>query len=221
MLKYISFFVFSFLFISLFGQYKIAVKEKSVQFNDGNFNAFSVEVFELSSKEVEKLWKKEMKDMKANVSTKKNEMKGDDARVKSMGENTFDIYAKTKQQDNGVEIAIAFDLGGAFLSSSQHADKAKEMRRRVYSFAVSATKQGIRGILKQEQKKQAELEKQQADLVKEKEKLEKNIEDWKKSIEKAKNDIQTNLKNQDKKKVEVEEQKKVVQGVEQKEKAVK
>ena len=51
--------------------------------------------------------------------------------------------------------------------------------------------------------------------------LEKNIEDWKKSIEKAKNDIQTNLKNQDKKKVEVEEQKKVVQGVEQKEKAVK
>ena len=206
---------------SFFTQYKIAVSEKSVKFNDGNFNAFSVTVYELTVKEVEKLWKKQMKDMKANVSSKKNEMKGDDAKVKSMGENTFDIYSLASEVEGGVEISIAFDLGGAFLSSSDHPDKAKYMKSTVYDFAVSSTKEGIRGILKKEEKIQADLEKQHADLVKQKEKLEKDIDNWEKAIEKAKNDIKDNLQNQEDKKEQIEKQKKVVQGVKEKEKAVK
>ena len=209
-------FLFSFFFTlstSVICQYKIAVSEKSVKFNDGNYNAFSATIYELPVKDVEKLWKKQMKDMKANVSSKKNEMKGDDARVKSMGENTFDIYSTVSEVENGAEISIAFDLGGAFLSSSEHGEKAKYMKSIVYDFAVSSTKEGIRGILKKEEKTQSELEKQHSDLVKQKDKLENDIKDWEKSIEKAKNDIKDNLANQEDKKAEIELQKKVVQGV--------
>ena len=213
---------FSVLFsISFTAQYKVLVSEKSVHFNDGDYNSFSTTIYELPIKEVEKLWKKEMKDMKANVSTKKSEMKGDDARLKSMGENTFDIYSKAHETDKGVEISIAFDLGGAFLSSSQHSEQAKEMKKIIYEFSVNGTKEGIRGILKEELKIQVDLEKQQQDLVKQKEKLENNIENWKKNIEKAKDDIQNNLKNQDDKKKAIDDQGKVVDAVKEKEKSVK
>mgnify|MGYP006100696939 CR=1 FL=1 len=214
--------LFSFLFYTSFSaQYKVVLAEKSVKFNDGDFNSFSVTIYELPLKGVEKLWKKVMKDMKANVSSKKNEMKGDDAHVKSMGENTFDIYSKALKNDKGVEMSIAFDLGGAFLSSSQHSEKAKEMKKIIYDFAVNATKEGIRGILKEEEKKQSDLEKQQADLIKQKEKLENDIANWKKDIENAKNNIQNNLKNQEEKKKAIDEQKKVVDVVKEKEKSVK
>ena len=91
-----SILIFSFTFIisiTSYSQYKISVSEKSVNFESGNHNAYTVTVYECSSKDVEKHWKKEMKDMKANVSSKKNEMKGDDAKIKDMGENTFDMYS--------------------------------------------------------------------------------------------------------------------------------
>ena len=42
-----------------------------------------------------------------------------------MGENTFDVYAQVKQHDQGIELVVAVDLGGAFLSSGQHNEKAK------------------------------------------------------------------------------------------------
>jgi molecular chaperone DnaK (HSP70) len=207
--------------MSSFTQYKIGVSEKSVGYESGNHNAFTVVVYECSVKDIEKHWKKEMKDMKANVSSKKNEMKGDDARVKDMGENTFDIYAITKETDNGIELSVAYDLGGAFLSSSQHSDQSKVIKEIMYNFAVKSTKEGIRGILKKEEGVQQHLEKEHENLVKSKEKLEKDIENWEKDIEKAKKDIEQNKKDQESKNKEIDDQKKVVEEVKSKEKAVK
>ena len=214
-------FSFTFSFSTTFSQYKISVSEKSVGFESGNHNAFTVIVYECSSKDVEKHWKKEMKDMKANVSSKKNEMKGDDAKIKDMGENTFDIYAITNETDKGIELSVAYDLGGAFLSSGQHAEQSKIIKDLMYDFAVKSTKEGIRGILKKEEGTQHHLEKEQESLVKNKEKLEKDIENWEKDIEKAKKDIEQNKKDQDDKKKEIEAQTKVVEEVKAKEKAVK
>ncbi len=214
-------FSFTFCFSTSFSQYKIGVSEKSVGFESGNHNAFTVIVYECSSKDVEKHWKKEMKDMKANVSSKKNEMKGDDAKIKDMGENTFDIYAITNETDKGIELSVAYDLGGAFLSSGQHAEQSKIIKDLMYDFAVKSTKEGIRGILKKEEGTQHHLEKEHESLVKNKEKLEKDIENWEKSIEKAKKDIDQNKKDQDDKKKEIEAQSKVVEEVKAKEKAVK
>ena len=216
--------IFSFtLIISItsYSQYKISVSEKAVNFESGNHNAYTVTVYECSSKDVEKHWKKEMKDMKANVSSKKNEMKGDDAKIKDMGENTFDMYAVTNETDKGVELSVAYDLGGAFMSSSQHSDQSKVIKKIMHDFAVKATKEGIRGILKKEEGIQHHLEKEQDNLVKNKEKLEKDIENWEKSIEKAKKDIEQNKKDQESKSKEIEAQIKVVEAVKAKEKAVK
>ncbi len=205
---------------SAFTQYKINVSEKSTNFESGNHNAFTVIVYESNIKEVEKNWKKEMKDMKADVKNKNNEMKGDDAKMKEMGENTFDMFAHVKEQDKGVELSVAYDLGGAFLSSGQHADQSKVIKELMLNFAIKTTKQGIRGILKEEESKQHSLEKEQENLVKNKEKLGNDIENWKKSIEKAEKEIEQNKKDQESKTKEVEAQIKVVDAVKEKEKAV-
>ena len=209
-----------------FAQYKINVQEKSENLGGANNNAFSVMIYELSVKDVEKDWKKVMKKWGANVQMKK-EMFGDDANTSEMGDNNFDIYAIAKEVDGGVELTVAIDLGGAFLSSGQHGVQAKFIKDELYKFAVDATKEGLAGIIKTEEGKQSDLEKEQKDLEKEKEKLEKSIEDnekaiedAKKAIEDAKKEIEKNGKDQEEKKKEIEAQKKVVADFVAKEKAV-
>ena len=211
---------FFFLFLVLtivnnsFAQYKINVSEKSENLGGANHNAFSVMIYELDAKEVEKAWKKEMF--------------GDDANTSEMGENNFDLYAKAIESDKGVELCVSIDLGGAFLSSSQHSSQAKYIKDLMYKFAVEETKEGVQGIIKAEEKIQDGLEKQQKDLEKGKEKLERDIEaykkaieDAKKAIEQAKKDIEQNGKDQIEKQKEIVIQLKVVEDVVAKEKAVK
>ncbi|MBL4625602.1 MAG: hypothetical protein JKY42_10755, partial [Flavobacteriales bacterium] len=158
----------------------------------------------------------------------KKEMFGDDANTNEMGDNNFDIYAKAKEVDKGIELCVAIDLGGAFLSSGQHSAQAKYLKDLMYKFAVEQTKEGVQGIINAEEKIQGDLEKDQKDLEKDKEKLEKDIEgyekdieDAKKAIEQAKKDIENNGKEQGEKKKDIEVQKKVVQDVMAKEKSVK
>ena len=224
---------FFFLFLVLtivnnsFAQYKINVSEKSENLGGANHNAFSVMIYGLDAKEVEKAWKKVMKKMGASVQSKK-EMFGDDANTSEMGENNFDLYAKAIESDKGVELCVSIDLGGAFLSSSQHSSQAKYIKDLMYKFAVEETKEGVQGIIKAEEKIQDGLEKQQKDLEKGKEKLERDIEaykkaieDAKKAIEQAKKDIEQNGKDQIEKQKEIVIQLKVVEDVVAKEKAVK
>lgn len=210
-----------------FAQKKMQVQEGSANIAGGNNNAFTILIFEADQKLVEKDWKSEMKDMGAKVTTKK-EMFGDDAKLKAIGDNTFDIYAITKSVDGGTELTVAIDMGGAFMSSGQHATQAKVIKDVIYNFAVATAKEAIGDMLKDEEKILKGLEKEQEDLVKGKEKLEKSIKDneaaieqAKKDIEQAKKDIEGNAKDQDKKKQEIEKQKKVVQDVAAKEAAVK
>eukprot|EP00746_Dinoflagellata_sp_MGD_P018650 gnl/MRDRNA2_/MRDRNA2_143251_c0_seq1.p1 gnl/MRDRNA2_/MRDRNA2_143251_c0~~gnl/MRDRNA2_/MRDRNA2_143251_c0_seq1.p1 ORF type:complete len:228 (+),score=68.07 gnl/MRDRNA2_/MRDRNA2_143251_c0_seq1:361-1044(+) len=210
-----------------FGQYKIAVQEGGENLGGSNHNAFKVVIYEAEQKDVEKEWKEEMKKMGAKTQMKK-EMFGDDAKVSEMGENSFDIYARAKEVDKGVELAVAIDLGGAYLSSGQHGAQAKYIKEKLHNFAVEVTKEAIAGMVKAEEEKQKELEKELEKLEKEKEKLEKSIEDnekaiedAKKAIEQAKKDIEQNGKDQGEKKKEIEVQMKVVKDTEAKEAAVK
>ena len=220
MIKYI-FVVVIFISLNLQAQYNIQVSEKALKFQDGNYNAFVATIYESDKKEVEKLWKKQIKDMHANVSSQKGEMKGDDAKMKSMGENTFDIYSLVTEKEKSIELAVAIDLGGAFLSSSQHSDKAKIISNLVSDFAIKTTKDGIGRIIKKEKKVQEELNKELSDLESKKIKLEKNIENWEKDIEQAKKDILQSEQDQKLKQKEITEQDKVVDAIKAKQKAVK
>ena len=202
-------------------QKKIEVKESSENIGEGHHNSLVVNIYEASDKDVEKAWKKLMKDYKAKVSMKKV-LIADDAEIKSISSNTLDIYAKAeKDKDDEVKLIVAVDMGGAFLESSMHSSEFSTFKKILYDFAVETTKEAIRGQLKDAEKEQEKLEKEQEQLAKDNENLHKDIENYKNKIAQAEMDIETNLKDQETKKKEIELQKKLVGEIAEKEKSVK
>lgn len=209
-------------------QFSIKVSEGNESFNNGSHNALVVTVYEQEEKEVEKMLKQELKRMGGKVSTKK-ELFADDCKDKRMGDNTFDVYAKvTPKNENEIEVAVAVDLGGAYMSSSAHNDQFKVMEDILHDFGVSATRAAIGNELKDQEKILEGFEKEQKELERDKEQLEKSIADNEKRIEQAKEDIEQaekdieqNKSDQEMKKSVILEQQSKVKEVEKKIEAVK
>lgn len=201
---------------------KIKVDESSENIGSGSNNAFTVTIYDAKPDEIEKEWRSMMKRWNAKTDKKDGDLFGDNAKITSInGNNTIDIYAKAVQgKENEVKFIVAFDLGGAFLSSSKQGSAAKEAKQIVYDFAMKMTKEAIAGQLKAAEKVLNKKNDDQKGLEKEKEKLEKNIEDCKEKIKKAEDEIVKNKSEQEKTKQEIEVQKKVVEEIQKKENAV-
>ncbi|GAB4138500.1 MAG: hypothetical protein Fur0041_13510 [Bacteroidia bacterium] len=187
---------------------KIKVEEKNENIGGGKHNALVVSIFDAKQEDIEKEWKSKMRGYDAKVSGK-DEIFADNALIKAMGENTMDIYARVeKVSDNECRLIVGFDLGGAWLSSSQHSNQFKEAKKIVEDFARKLTKDAIDDKRKDEEKKLSKLKDEQSDLEKKNADLKKDIEDYKAKIAKAEEDIKKNEESQAAKKKEIEEQQK-------------
>lgn len=207
---------------ALFAQ-KIKVKESKETIGGGSNNALVVTLYGISPSDAEESFRSFMKQYDGKRSSKDGGIFIDNASIKEIsGNNTIDIYgvAQGKKGDAEITFVVAFDLGGAFLNSSEHKDQYKIAEKIVKEFAVKATKEAIETELKAAQKAQEKLEDDQKSLEKDKKGLEKDIEDYKSKITKAEQDIVKNKSDQDKKKSEIEAQKKVVSTINDKLKAV-
>ncbi len=192
----------------------IEVRESNERIGDGSHNALVVNIPVNDKKAVEKAWVSKMKGMDAKKVSSKKEIFADDAKHRDMGPNTFDVYARVEQDGkNGVRLVVAVDLGGAYLSSSQHPDQFRAFRNEVYNFAVEATKSNIGGDLKAQEKALVKLESDQKKLEKENKKLQDNIESNKKKISNDEKTLKKNEDEQNKKKNEIETQRKLVNDV--------
>jgi hypothetical protein len=218
----VYYFLFLFLAIPvlLSAQKKIKVQESNENLGNGNNNALVVSIYEADKDLIEKSWKNLMKDFDAKVAMKR-EIFADNASIKRISDNPVDIYAKIEAGKDGEnQLMVAFDLGGAFLSSSMHPDKYKEAKQILYNFAIQVTKEGFQEKLKTEEKNLSKMEKENENLIRTNDKLHKDIEDYKARITQAEKDIETNLKDQETKKQEIELQKKLLEEIMQKEKTV-
>lgn len=207
---------------ALFAQ-KIKVKESKESIGGASNNALVVTLYGVSPSDAEESFRSFMKQYDGKRSSKDGGIFIDNASIKEIsGNNTIDIYgiAQGKKGDAEITFVVAFDLGGAFLNSSEHKDQYKIAEKIVKEFAVKATKEAIEAELKTAQKAQEKLEEDQKSLEKDKKGLEKDIEDYKAKITKAEQDIVKNKSDQDKKKSEIEAQKKVVGTINDKLKAV-
>jgi len=206
---------------------KIDVRESNEKVGGGSHNALTVSIYQATPGEIEKEWRSRVKDLDGKVSTSDGVF-ADNAKLKATGNNTVDIYARVeKVNDFESKLIIGVDMGGAWMSSSQHGEAFREMKGIVSDFAVKTTREALAGITKTEQKKldklqdeQKDLEKDQADLKKDIEDYKAKIEEYKNKITKAESDIEKNKSEQEKKKVEVEAQKKIFEAAQTKEKAV-
>lgn len=213
MQKTILLLALSFLSFSAFAQ-KIEVKEGSEKFSTGSQNALSVTIHSATKDDVESKWKSLLKDFK-NEKVKSNggEIFGDNILIKDMGNNPVDIYTTFTEDKKTMTVTmhVAVDLGGAYLKSSGEKDRYKVMEKLMKDFAVKMTKEALQEKVDIAAKALGKLEDQQKDLEKENKNLHGDIDDYNKKIAKANEDIKTNEQNQQKKKTEIEAQKKVVE----------
>jgi predicted nucleic acid-binding Zn-ribbon protein len=193
---------------------RIELKEGSEKFSTGSQNAISTTIFANNQDDVQSAWKSLMKDYKnEKVKSDKNEVFGDNILIKEFGNNPVDVYAtfEENKKDMTVKMHVAFDLGGAYLtSSSEQKEKFKEAEKIIKAFAVKMTKEPLQQKVKDAEKVQSNLEDDQKDLEKENKNLKGDIEDYKGKISKAEKEITEKEAELTKKKGEVEIQKKVV-----------
>lgn len=199
--------------------YSISVTESNEAIGAGNNNALVVTLYETDIETVEKEWKSRVKDFnteKTNLS--KHSLFADNAVIKEMGNGTVDIYTNfsEKKEDRTVRMIVAFDLGGAFCSSSNDKGKFEVAKKIVQEFAIRITKESVSEKLKLASKALEKLEDKQKDLEKENKNLQDDIKNYNEKIKKAEEDTKKNVAEQETKKKEIEAQKKVVEEVKKK-----
>lgn len=193
------------------------VSEVTYAMSQGSQNTLTIEIPGASKKDVEKTWQKFMKDYKGK--TKKDKKAklifSDNAKIGDMSSNTVDVYAKVEEKGDNSQLYVAFDLGGAFLSSGSHPDKFDAGDKMLNAFALHVKRNQVKDELKGEEKSLGKLEGDLKNLVKKKGNLEDDIKKYEEKIIQAKKDIEQNIEDQKNKQTEIEGQQKVVGEVKQ------
>lgn len=185
------------------------VTEVASPMSAGNNNSLSVIINGLEPKTVEDLWKNYVKkfDGKDKYNRKAKELFIDNATIKTISDNTVDIYSKAEKAGDATQLTAWFDLGGAYLSSSAHPERYPAGVAIMNDFLKETERYKVNNILKDAEKTLSKLEDDKKGMEKdvsgwEKDikKAEEKIADWRKDIEKSKAD-------QEKKQAEIEKQK--------------
>ncbi|MCB9186680.1 MAG: hypothetical protein H6601_08030 [Flavobacteriales bacterium] len=196
---------FSLLFSAHFviAQGQVVVNEELVNMDGEERNSLTVIIKGANTDDVKKAWKKQLKDMKGKVEDK-TVIFGDDCKDKTMGDNTFDVYSIVEAYvDTSVKLTVAFDLGGAYLTSTDHPDKFSAAIKIVRAFAVEQEKAAVQLQIDGKEKELKGLEKDLNGLKKDKEKSEKNIADHEAKIAANKESIAGSIASQKAKQGEI------------------
>ncbi len=202
----------------------VKVRESNESFSNGGHNALSVTLYVTDVNMVEKEWKSQMKDFGYDKSSEKsNEYFFDNVIMKQLGNNTLDVFSKVTEQkaEKTVTLTAAFDLGGAYLSSSEHREKFEYVKKVMHDFAVKITKEAIDDEIKDASKVLSNIQSKQASLEKDNKGLADDITNYNQKIKKANEQIEQNKKDIETKKSEVTAQQKVVDGIKAKKESVK
>jgi len=194
----------------LFGQESISVRGVNKTMSQGSNDGLQVFIPEANYKDVERSWKKYIKEFDAKVSSIKREIFADNATVHTISENTIDVYASVEKADKGSELLVFFDLGGAFVNDGSAFDAAKKL---VYKFALETSKAAVQKKIDEEEKTMKRIESEMKRLERDKEMLEKNIEKWQESIVNSRKKLETNVADQENKKIELAEQTRVIEAI--------
>ena len=200
----------------------IKVAESTEKIGEGIHPAFVTYIAECKADDVEKEWKSLMKDFKSEKVSGKDGIFADNIVIPSITDGTLDVYARTEKiKDNETKLIVAFDMGGAYLSSSFTNKLAYDAATKmVADFARKMLKNAVGEKLKDAQKAFEKLKSEQKDLEEKNSDLNKDIENYKSKIRNAEDNIATNKTDQEKKKAEIDAQRKVVDEIAIKEKNI-
>lgn len=178
------------------------VSEELRKMSQGVHQALVMTIPNAKAGDVEDVWEdyiEDFYDCKTKRNRKTDEYFSDNAEIVAIaGSNTVDIYASIeKSGDDDTEIAVWFDLGGAYLSSSEHPNRYTEAEKLVLRFALEVARYSTKEQLEDEEKALKKLESNLKKLKRANDRYHEDIEDAKKRIAKAEENIEENLKEQE------------------------
>lgn len=221
----LSFLLLTFVSFGLYAQDGPPVSEEQRSMSKGAHNALVVMVPESDVKDTNKAWQKFMKDYKGKTKydRREDEVFSDDVEIEGINDgNTVDVHATIKPADNGSELAVWFNLGGAYISEAEYPSYYAIAEQMLKKFTLSVSRDLIQNELEEAQDKLEDLNDDLEDLQKDKSKLEddikkaeKEIKQAEEDIEEAKGEISENEASQSTKQEEIEAQKKMVEEIQQ------
>ena len=178
----------------------------------GKNNAMSIALKKTTKKDVEKKWEKYISDYKGKTKLDKKSgiIFSDNAEIEGMSDNTIDVYAQVVASGADTELVVWYNLGGAYLSSSEHPEGYGKANAMLVEFAGQVSTAAVEELLAEEEDKLKKLQKEKEDLEKEKKGLESDIKKYEEKIAEAKKSISENESAQGSKKDEVATQQKVI-----------
>lgn len=199
-------------------QSKIVINEIYQYMSKGQQTGLEVMIPEATPERTNAEFQKLMKKYKAKVlaDKKTSDVFVDNALIPEMSENTVDMYYITSPIQNGTKMTIYVDLGGAFISSSNHPRAYGAMENLLRKFGLDVAKLTINDHIKQEEKNLIVLEKELGILVKDKDTYIKEIEKAKALIIQREQDIVNNEDNQTRKNGQIEIQREIINTVKSK-----
>lgn len=196
-----------------FGQ----VTQQSQTMSLGNQTAFVQEHKEATQKHVESAWKEVMKKYgKPKYNRKSKNWESLEATIPTVSDKALDIYMTVTEGQGMARTSVFVDNGMQFISSENNAEAAESMELFLNEFADATYTLVVEDELKAEEKTLDSLEKEQGKLEKENTKLHEAIADYERKIAEAEEAIVANIKNQDDKQYEIEQQKSFVEKVKEK-----
>ena len=206
---------------TVLGQQPIVISEGVSTFSTGSQNTLSFVVNNASVSDVTKGWQDVFKGWKCKPKGKQ-EWVAKECKAKNMGERTFYVYSIIEEvAGQGVRLRAAFDLGGAHLTSAAHPEQFKAAEKILYDLAVEQTKVAVRAEVAAAQKILSDRQAELVALQNTERKLESDIQEYQKKIEDSKIGIGASRQAQTTKLSELDAQRAVVRGIEEKLKAIK
>lgn len=195
------------------------VMERTETMSMGSKNALVVQLDGVSDKQVGDFWEKFMKkryNAKAEWQRKQKEWFIDNINLPAIGGATpVDLHATAKGKEN-VTFSLWVNMGTDFLNSYNNYDQYKEAEKLVEDFALEVQKEKVAIELADQEKQLKAFEKELEKLVAANDRYHKEIEKAKAAIQEAENNIVQNEKDQELARQKIENQKKVVETVQQK-----
>ncbi|MCB9080756.1 MAG: hypothetical protein H6555_03485 [Lewinellaceae bacterium] len=192
--------------------------------SQGSKNCFTVMVPGLDAKETEKVWDnylKGFKSKKPKKDRKTSEIFTDDVMIPTLSANTIDLYTSVKELgQDGSQVDIWFDLGGAYLNGYSHGDKMGAVQTWLADFQRMTRTRVVEIELEGEEGKLSDLNKDYSKLQKDQEKIEKEIADYEQKLQDARKALADTKTAQQTRQAEIQQQERAVEQVREKLKKV-
>lgn len=210
----ITFVILAIFSANLFAQESLKITEAARPMSKGSNNAFTVEVPQIKSADLQKSWTNYLKNnTKAKILNEKGEIFTLGAIINKVTDRSINLYSRFQETTVGSNISVFYQIDETFVSSENNPTVAVSAKTFLYDFGKIAYAEAVQAELDREQKVLKDLEKELEGLHKDEDKELKNIDKLKREIEKSEDLIKVKKNEQDLKQKEITAQKEKMIGV--------